>query len=280
MDRHGNKRIVSIAYTGGGWKAEHQPEEAVGVCPMFAAADPASDDLIVGRSGYLVPSRFEIERGGVAPFTLFAEMPTFDTSAFTIDLKSATSKDKTAIDYYLLRPKAPARLGETPTLMTGYGAFGISIQPGYLTPHLGGRSLAIWLRRGGALAVPLIRGGGERGEVWHQAAIREKRQNSYDDFAAVAEALIKNGFTKPEKLGAFGTSNGGLLVAVVATQRPDLFGAVVSDVPLTDMLRFPLMGIGGAWIDEFGARNQPWLKYCADTRLTTMLNPAAATLLS
>jgi prolyl oligopeptidase len=252
MDRHGVKCIVTTTFTGGGWKAEKQVPEAAGVNPTFAAADPVSSDLIVVRSGFLLPRCFQLERERGAPFTLFAERAAFDASAFTVVLKSVSSKDGTSIDYYLLGPKDPASLGETPTLMTGYGAFGFSFPPAYLAPYFGGRSLAIWLQRGGALAVPVIRGGGERGEAWHQAAIREKRQKSYDDFEAVAEALIKDGFTQPKKLGAFGSSNGGLLALVVGMQRPDLFSAIASDVPLADMLRFPFMGIGGAWIDEFG----------------------------
>jgi prolyl oligopeptidase len=141
--------------------------------------------------------------------------------------------------------------------MTGYGAFGISFTPGYLDSWVGGRSLRVWLDRGGALVVPAIRGGGERGDAWHKAAMRTKRQLSYDDFAAVAEALIKSGFTTPAHLGVFGTSNGGLLAATMGTERPDLFGAVVSDVPLTDMLRFPKMGMGAAWEDEYGNPDDP-----------------------
>jgi prolyl oligopeptidase len=117
---------------------------------------------------------------------------------------------------------------------------------------VGGPALKLWLERGGALALPIIRGGGERGEAWHRAAMREKRQVSYDDFLAVAQALETSGFTSPQHLGVFGSSNGGLLSATVAVERPDLFGAIVSDVPLIDMLRYPTMGMGGAWMDEYG----------------------------
>jgi prolyl oligopeptidase len=257
VDRHGAKCIVSIAFTGRGWKSEKHALEAPGVNPSFPAADPASNDLIVARSGFLLPTWFQLQQARAAPVTLFSEKSAFDESAFTVALKSAASKDGTSIDYYLIMPKRRRRDGETPTLITGYGGFGLSVQPGYLAPYFGGRSLAIWFQRGGALAVPMIRGGGERGEAWYQAAIREKRQNSFDDFEAVAEALIKDRFTKRDRLGVFGSSNGGLLALVVGIQRPDLFSAIASNVPLTDMLRFPLMGIGGAWIGEFGDPNDP-----------------------
>ena len=120
--------------------------------------------------------------------------------------------------------------------------------------------MAVWLDRGGALVVPAIRGGGEGGEAWHRAAMREKRMVSYADFLAVAEDLVATKFTKPERLGVFGMSNGGLLSAVVATQRPDLFGAAISDVPLTDMLRFPKMGMGAAWMDEYGNPDDPAMR--------------------
>jgi prolyl oligopeptidase len=179
----------------------------------------------------------EVSQAGAG--LLQAEVPAFDATRFVVEVRSVASKDGTPIDYFLLRPRALHAGSPTPTLMTGYGAFGISFTPGYLDGEVGGRSLQLWLQRGGALVLPAIRGGGERGEAWHQAAIRERRQVSYDDFAAVAESLIKSGFTTAAHLGVFGTSNGGLLAATMGTQRPDLFGAVVSDVPLTDMLRMP-----------------------------------------
>jgi prolyl oligopeptidase len=136
--------------------------------------------------------------------------------------------------------------------MTGYGAFGISYRPGYFDYTVGGPAFKLWLDRGGSLAIPAIRGGGERGEAWHQAAIRKDRQRSYDDFIAVAEDLISTGYTTPKQIGVFGMSNGGLLSATLGTQRPDLFGAVVSDVPLTDLIRMRYMGMGAAWINEYG----------------------------
>ena len=179
-------------------------------------------------------------RRRAAPIALYSEQPVFDASGFVTELKTARSKDGTEVDYYLVRPRTIARPGATPLLMTGYGAFGLSFAPEYFGYTVGGKSLVPWLKRGGAFALPMMRGGGERGAAWHQAAIREKRQNSYDDFAAVTEALIEEGFTSPKRIGVFGSSNGGLLAAVMGTQRPDLYGAIVSDVPLTDLVRMPL----------------------------------------
>jgi erythromycin esterase len=159
----------------------------------------------------------------------------------------------------LIVPKQ--RRGPVPTLMTGYGAFGISLSPAYPTTatgqFYGGATLQRWLERGGAFVVPAIRGGGERGDAWHRAAMSENRQRSYDDFVAVASDLVRLGITDHKHLGVFGTSNGGLLAAVVGLQRPDLFSAVVADAPLTDMLRFTEMGAGGAWTAEYGDPKEP-----------------------
>lgn len=257
LDRRGVKRLVTAERASGGWSIKAVAAEPVGVTPTLGIADPQSDDLVVQRSGYLLPTRLDLVGRAAAPVNLFSEKPTFDASRFRVELKTARSKDGTEIDYFLLRPAVPSRPGATPTLMTGYGAFGITVSPGYLDPMVGGRALVPWLNRGGALVLPLIRGGGDRGEAWHQAAIRENRQNSYDDFAAVTEALIKDGFTSPAHVGVFGSSNGGLLAAVMGTQRPELYGAIVSDVPLTDLVRMPFMGMGAAWTNEYGDPTDP-----------------------
>jgi prolyl oligopeptidase len=252
VDRHLAKRVVSAVFDETRWKTHDELAGAPGTNLTLVASDPVGDDVIVEQGGFITPTRLDLLRSGQPLQTLYAEKAAFDASGFVVEIKSVTVADGTHIDYYLLRPKTPAHPGATPTLMTGYGAFGISLAPGYLDYVVGGPALTLWLNRGGALALPIIRGGGERGEAWHRAAMREKRQVSYDDFLAVAQALEKSGFTSPRHMGVFGSSNGGLLSATVAVERPDLFGAVVSDVPLIDMLRYPTMGMGGAWMDEYG----------------------------
>lgn len=257
LDRRGAKRIVTAARNEDGWSIDGGTPEPAGISAKFVASDPASDAMIVQREGYITPGRLELIGNGPESTVLFAEEAAFDASRFIVELETARSNDGTEIDYYLFRPRKVAKPGATPTLMTGYGAFGISFTPEYLGYTVGGKSLVPWLERGGAFAMPMIRGGGERGVAWHQAAIREKRQNSYDDFAAVTEALIAEGLTSPEHIGVFGSSNGGLLAAVMGTQRPDLYGAVVSDVPLTDLVRMPYMGMGAAWTNEYGDPTDP-----------------------
>lgn len=256
LTNRGVQRILTATSSAKGWTIERGEAQPVGTAVGFSATDPAGDGVVLHRAGYLVPSRLELIGGARKAVPLYAEKPAFDVSDFVTELKTATSKDGTKIDYYLLRPKV-IRPGSTPLLMTGYGAFGITLAPEYLGYSVGGKSLVPWLARGGAFALPMLRGGGERGAAWHQAAMREKRQNSYDDFAAVTEAIIKDGLTSPKHIGVFGSSNGGLLAAVMGTQRPDLYGAIVSDVPLTDLVRMPFMGMGAAWVNEYGDAKDP-----------------------
>ncbi len=260
VDRHLAKRVVVAESESGRWKTHDELAGEPGTNLTLVASDPVGEDVIVQQAGFITPTRLELLRPGKPAQVLYAEKPAFDASGYTVDIKSAAAPDGTQIEYYLLRPKMPAHAGATPTLMTGYGAFGISFAPGYLDSVVGGPALTLWLNRGGALVLPIIRGGGERGEAWHTAAIREKRQVSYDDFLAVAQSLESTGFTNPQHLGVFGTSNGGLLSATVAVERPDLFGAAVSDAPLIDMLRFPAMGMGGAWMNEYGDPSNPAMR--------------------
>jgi prolyl oligopeptidase len=260
--------LISATPSPHEWKAREEFAAEVGQSLKVGGADPVGSDVIVQTTGFLTPARLELWHPGSRRVLLQAETAAFDASRFVAEVRTATSKDGTPIDYYLVRPRDTHPGSPIPTLMTGYGAFGISFTPGYLDYEVGGRSLKVWLERGGALVLPAIRGGGERGEAWHQAAIRERRQVSYDDFAAVAESLVKSGFTTPSHLGVFGSSNGGLLAATMGTERPDLFGAVVSDVPLTDMLRFPKMGMGAAWIDEYGNPDDP-----ADAKVLRAYSP-------
>lgn len=260
LDRRGAKRVITATRGKDGWSIDSGATKPVGVSAKLVASDPASDAVIVQSEGYLTPSRLDLIGTGVKPVTLFAEPPAFDANNFTVELKTARSKDGVEIDYYLLRPKTLTKRGATPTLMTGYGAFGATVPPEYLGNSVGGKSFVLWLKRGGAFVMPMIRGGGERGSAWHDAAVREKRQISYDDFATVTETLVSDGLTSPKHIGVFGSSNGGLLAAVMGTQRPDLYGAIVSDVPLTDLLRMPYMGMGAAWTNEYGSPADPKMK--------------------
>src|SRR5436309_754507 len=148
--------------------------------------------------------------------------------------------------------------GDVPTILSGYGGFNISRTPAYFP------GVAAWVEAGGLFALPNLRGGGEYGETWHRAGMLEKKQNVFDDFHAAAEALVARGWTRPERLGVTGGSNGGLLTRAALTQRPDLFGAVYCAVPLLDMLRYQNLLIARLWISEYGSAEDPeqyrWLR--------------------
>lgn len=173
--------------------------------------------------------------------------PQFDASNLEVHQYEATSKDGTLIPYFIVHRKDIKFDGTNPTLVYAYGGFNISITPSYST-----RTGIGWLEQGGVYVIANIRGGGEFGPDWHHAAMKNKRQNAYDDFYAVCENLIDKKITTPRHMGAFGWSNGGLMAGVVATQRPDLFNAVIIGAPLLDMKRFNKMLAGASWMGEYG----------------------------
>lgn len=197
-------------------------------------------------SDFLTPS--EMYLGGRPQLARLRETPArFNASGMKVETREAKSRDGTKVPYFLVAPKGMKHDGRTPTLIYAYGGFEIPTTPSYMSVM--GK---VWVERGGAYVIANIRGGGEFGPRWHQAAIREKRQNGFDDLYAVAEDLIKSGLTSRNHLGVRGGSNGGLLTGVALTQRPDLFGAVLSQVPLLDMLRYHKLLAGASWIEEYG----------------------------
>jgi prolyl oligopeptidase len=161
------------------------------------------------------------------------------------------SKDGTDVPMFVIAPRDATLDGKRPTLLTGYGGFAISRTPGFDAMN------AYWLEQGGVVALPNLRGGAEFGEAWHHAGMRANKQNVFDDFTAAAEWLIRNKYTSPAKLAIAGGSNGGLLVGVALTQRPDLFRAVLCAVPLLDMLRYHKFLLGPLWVPEYGSAADP-----------------------
>ncbi len=190
------------------------------------------------------------EPAKVAPLK---SMPAFFNSEDLVtEQHFATSLDGTRVPYFVVHRKDLELDGTTPTILWGYGGFEISLTPSYS----GGLGRG-WLERGGAYVVANIRGGGEYGPTWHQAALKEKRHKAYEDFAAVARDLIERGITSTPHLGVDGRSNGGLLTGNMLTQYPDLFGAVVIGVPLLDMKRYSHLLAGASWMAEYGDPDVP-----------------------
>jgi prolyl oligopeptidase len=176
----------------------------------------------------------------------------YDASGCTVEQFKAVSADGTEVPYFLVRPKALQLDGSTPTLLYGYGGFEISLTPSYEAAV--GKA---WLEKGYAYCQANIRGGGEYGPSWHQAALKEKRNKAYEDFEAVAKDLIQRGVTRPEKLGIQGGSNGGLLMGNMLVRSPELFGAIVCQVPLLDMKRYNKLLAGASWMGEYGNPDKP-----------------------
>jgi prolyl oligopeptidase len=206
-----------------------------------------SDEAYYSFSSFVHPSEiFEtsIAKGGAKLFARVA-VPV-DFSQYATQQEWFRSKDGTRVPMFIIHPKKLVRDGSNPTLMTAYGGFAASLLPEF------NASLFAWLERGGIVAIPNLRGGGEFGEGWHAAGMLANKQNVFDDFAAAAEYLISEKYTSASHLGIVGRSNGGLLVGAALTQRPELFGAVICGVPLLDMLRYHKFGLGKTWVPEYG----------------------------
>jgi prolyl oligopeptidase len=216
-------------------------------------------ELFYGFSSYTVPPsvyRIDLTTGSSA---LWRRVEAdIDPAQFEVRQVSYDSRDGTTVSMFLVHRAGLPLNGDNPAYLTGYGGFNISMTPSF------SRSLLLWLEHGGVVAIPNIRGGGEYGEGWHQAGILASKQNSFDDFIGAAEWLIAQGYTRPGRLAAAGGSNGGLLVGAVLTQRPDLFRAVLVQVPLLDMLRYHRFLIARLWIPEYGSADDPvqfrWLR--------------------
>ena len=219
---------------------------------QLVSADPFSDTLMVNYQSFLIPSTLYLIRDDNEPLAVKALSPQFDASAFVVEQHFATSADDTEIPYYVVRHGNTPMTGTTPTRLTAYGGFELSRTPAYMSAQN-----QAWLERGGAYVLANIRGGGEYGPQWHQSALLEYRQRVFDDFISVAEDIITKGLTSPNHLGVSGGSNGGLLVTATMVQRPDLFNAVISSVPLIDMLRYHLLLAGASWTAEYGNPDIP-----------------------
>ncbi len=209
-------------------------------------------EMFLGFASFLVPQtsyRYEVPSGQLSIFR--QPRVAFDFDAYQTKQIFATSKDGTKVPMFVTARKDLKLDSSNPTLLYAYGGFNISLTPSFSASRL------VWLENGGVLVVANLRGGNEYGEEWHQAGMLGKKQNVFDDFIACAETLIKEGYTRPDRLACNGGSNGGLLVAAMVTQRPYLFGAAVCQVPVVDMLRYHKFTVGRFWVPEYGSSDDP-----------------------
>ncbi|MGK4001010.1 prolyl oligopeptidase family serine peptidase [Sorangium sp. So ce1036] len=213
---------------------------------------PDEDDAYFSFDSFTSPQEIYATSIRTGKTELYArvEVPV-DPSPYVVEQAFFPSKDGTRISMFIVRRKDMEKDGSARALLYGYGGFQISQTPSFIA------SMYPWLERGGVYAVANLRGGGEYGEAWHRDGMLLKKQNVFDDFIAAAEHLVREGYTRPERLAIQGGSNGGLLVGAALTQRPELFGAVLCGVPLLDMVRYHLFGSGKTWISEYGSSDDP-----------------------
>jgi prolyl oligopeptidase len=214
--------------------------------------DPLAEGYLLSYADFTTPDSLFLARTGSDERERLKVRPSFfDAVGVRAEQRFATSKDGTKVPYFVVWPKGAVADGTNPTLLYGYGGFEVSLQPAY-----SGAIGRAWYERGGVFVQANIRGGGEFGPAWHQVALKANKQKSYDDYIAVAEDLVAQRITSPRHLGIEGGSNGGLLVGAVMLQRPELFGAVVCQVPLLDMRRYHLLLAGASWMAEYGDPEQ------------------------
>jgi prolyl oligopeptidase len=260
LDNVRNKLYV-WTHDGGEWKREALaglPE--FGTVSVSAVDSHSTDDYWATVNDFLTPTSLywgQLEKG---PPQVLKSMPAFfDATGMTVAQNEATSADGTKVPYFLVSKEALKLDGKSPTVLYGYGGFEVSMTPSYVA-SIG----EAWLEKGGVYVVANIRGGGEFGPKWHQAALKANRNKAYEDFIAVAEDLIARKITSTPHLGILGGSNGGLLMGNMLTMRPDLFGAIVCQVPLLDMQRYHTLLAGASWMGEYGNPDEPaewaWLQ--------------------
>ncbi|QZD90033.1 prolyl oligopeptidase family serine peptidase [Qipengyuania aurantiaca] len=239
-------KVVKIDFEDGQWvqRAVALPDNAT---LSVQTTSSQTDEIMFTSTDFLTPSTLWYSDGTGDPQVLKTSPSYFDSTGMEVEQLEATSPDGAKIPYFLVKPKGMEMDGTTPTLLYGYGGFQISQLPSY-------RSLTgkMWLEKGGAFILANLRGGGEFGPGWHQMAIRENKQRTWDDFIAVGKDAVARGITNPGQIGVQGGSQGGLLVGTAFTQAPEAFDAAIVAIPLFDMLRYHLIGRGASWIGEYG----------------------------
>jgi prolyl oligopeptidase len=243
--------LYEYRFKEGRWERQKIKAPPLGTLGV-AAADELSDRYMFTYEGFLTPTTLYYATDGQATRPVKKLPNFFDPNGLKTEQLEAVSKDGTRVPYFVVHSRQMKADGANPTLLYGYGGFEIEELPNY-SPATG----ISWLTKGGVYVLANIRGGGEFGPRWHQAALKEHRQRAYDDFIAVAEDLIQRKITAPQHLGIMGGSNGGLLMGVMFTERPDLFHGVVCMVPLLDMKRYNKLLAGASWMAEYGNPDVP-----------------------
>jgi prolyl oligopeptidase len=256
LDDVSGKLFALARQANGTWARQVMPLPANSTIRIAATADK-QDIAFATVEGMLTPTTL-VSVTPIGEVRQVAVLPAqFDASNFTVEQRFATSKDGTRVPYFLVRTKgATAPSG---ALIHAYGGFRAAQTPTYLSeqPYRSGPLGLFWVEDGNAYVLANIRGGGEYGPAWHKAALREKRQNAFDDLAAVARDLVQTGVARTNGVAISGRSNGGVLVGAAMTQHPELYSAVIAGSPLEDMKRYSHLSAGASWIDEYGDPDKP-----------------------
>jgi prolyl oligopeptidase len=247
-------RVYAAARKGGKWTRVALPAPTrFGTVSVDAIDADESDDYFMAVTDFITPTRLLQGRVASRNTELLKRLPPyFDAKGLAISQHEAISKDGTRIPYFEVARAHLTRNGRNPTLLYGYGGFEVPMVPQY-----SGTLGAGWLEKGGVYVLANIRGGGEFGPNWHRAALKANRHKAFEDFIGVAEDLVRRKVTSPAHLGIQGGSNGGLLMGNMLALRPDLFGAIVCQVPLLDMRRYHVLLAGASWIEEYGNPDDP-----------------------
>lgn len=250
-------KLLSYIFSEDRWISTDHPLPGQGMISIVSSS-AKSERLLFNYQDFLTPTSLLLADANsrqVSVSVLKSLPSVFDSTRFEVNQYESTSRDGERIPYFVISKRGMTLDGSNPTLLYGYGGFEVSMTPSYLSAT--GKN---WLEQGGVYVLANIRGGGEFGPRWHEAALLKNRQKAYDDFISVAENLISRGITSPRRLGIQGGSNGGLLVGAVMVQRPELFNAVVCQVPLLDMMRYHLLLAGASWMAEYGNPEDPEMR--------------------
>jgi prolyl oligopeptidase len=246
-------RIVEARFSDGKWRQRTVAVPAAASIDVSALDRDDSDDYWMTVTSFVEPTSLYLGRAGTDKREKLKALPAFfNASGLKVAQYEAAAADGTRIPYFAVMRAGTKLDGNNPTILYGYGGFEIAMTPSY-----SGLIGSAWLEKGGIWVLANLRGGGEFGPEWHRTALREGRQKTHGDFIAVAEDLVKRGISSPRHLGIMGGSQGGLLVGAAFTQRPDLFRAVVSSVPLLDMKRYHKLLAGASWMAEYGNPDDP-----------------------
>ncbi|MEO9386528.1 prolyl oligopeptidase family serine peptidase [Chromobacterium phragmitis] len=246
-------RLVEWTAQDGKWQSRQVAAPGYGSIGVTPVDSDNSDDYFFTFTDFLTPSSLSLAHAGGDARELLKQQPAFfDAAPYRIQQFFARSEDGARVPYFVVARKNLKLNGKNPALLYGYGGFEVS-----LTPYYSGVLGKAWLERGGVYVLANIRGGGEYGPAWHEAARKQHRQRAYDDFSSIAKDLARRGIADARHLGIKGGSNGGLLMGVMLTQYPQLFRAVVCQVPLLDMRRYNKLLAGASWMDEYGDPDKP-----------------------